>query len=141
MKNNDEINYFDAYLESRLDEWAEWLKTGNQFGLGYPKNSSFTLIQEGRVINQNKRNCYHKTVESHEQAEEIEKMMAEMSQYKPIMASCLRNYYLDQLSLRSSAKRLNISHTQFKAYVQMGKQWLAGRFNGKADKTNVNFSL
>jgi len=112
--------------------------TLDHFGLGYPKKSSFTLIQEGRVINQNKRNCYHKTVESHEQAEEIEKMMVEMARYT-IMASCLKNYYLDQLSLRISAKKLNISHTQFKAYVAMGKQWLVGRFNGTFDKTNVNF--
>ncbi|MDX2164342.1 MAG: antiterminator Q family protein [Gammaproteobacteria bacterium] len=119
-------NPMDAYLEHRLQEWAEWLKTGNFLNIGYQRQSSIAMFHEGKTINQTGKS--KASVETHEEAEEFERMVVQMAQYKPIMADCLRNYYLNQLSLRESAKKFGISHAQYGAYLQMAKQWLVGRF-------------
>ncbi len=117
----------DEYLESRLGEWAEWLRGGNHLGIGYPRQSILALILEGKFIAQKRKS--RGILETNENAEEIEKLVCEMSEYKFEMAQALRLYYLDSLSLRSSSKKLGISYTQYKNYVQLGKQWLAGRFS------------
>ena len=115
----------DAYLEARLQEWAEWLRTGNFLNIGYQRQSSIAMFSEGKSINQSGK--LKTTVDVNVEAEEIEKMITEMARYKPIMADCLRYHYLNQQSLRNSAKKLGVSHTQYKLYVQMAKQWLVGR--------------
>ncbi len=116
----------DAYLENRLQEWAECLRTGNALNIGYPRQSSIAMFSEGKSINKTRKS--KTTVDVNAQAEEIEKMISEMAQYKSIMADCLRYHYLNQQSLRNSAKTLGVSHTQYKLYVQMARIWLVGRF-------------
>ncbi len=118
-------NPFDAYLERRLQEWAEWLKTGNFLNIGYHRQSSIAMFHQGKAINQNRKS--KASVDAHEDAEEIEKMIVQMKNYKPLMADCLRHYYLSQMSLRESAKKFGISHAQYGVYLQMAKQWLIGR--------------
>jgi len=115
-------NVIDIYLESRLQEWAEWLRTGNFLNIGYQRQSSIAMFAEGKSINQTRKSKM--TVDVNLQAEEIEKMISEMAQYKSIMADCLRYHYLHQQSLRKSAKKLGILHMQYKLHVQMAKQWL-----------------
>ena|SRR5579872_3626554 len=117
----------DEYLEHRLEEWGEWLRVGNSFGLGYGKLSVIELIRQGRIVTKNKR--FYQFIETHEAAEEIENLVSEMAQYKLEMARALRFYYLDNHSLRSSSKKLGISHTRFKLCVAMAKQWLMGRMS------------
>jgi hypothetical protein len=125
----DNYEHIDDYLELRLNEWGEWLRIGNSLGIGYPRQSILALIQEGKIITKNKK--FRSIIETHENAEEIEKLVSEMAQYKLYMAQALRSYYLDSLSLRSGAKKLGISHTQYNLYVQMAKQWLVGRMSLK----------
>jgi len=121
-------NPMDVYLERRLQEWAEWLKTGNSLNIGYQRQSSIAMFHEGKTINSAGKPT--RGVETHEEAEEMEKMIAQMSRYKPIMADCLRNYYLNQLSLRNGSKRLGISHVEYRINVHMAKQWLCGKLYG-----------
>lgn len=119
-------NPVDIYLENRLQEWAEWLKSGNFLNIGYPRQSISALVMEGKSVS--KKDNFRKTVETNESAEEIEKFVVEMARYKPLMAKSLRMHYFDQLSFRRSAKKLNISYMQYNLYIQMAKQWLLGRF-------------
>jgi DNA-directed RNA polymerase specialized sigma subunit len=125
---NKNSNDIDDYLETRLLEWAEWLSTGNHFNIGYQRESSIAMFSEGKSICRNDK-AIKTNVDTNEQAEQIEKMVCEMAQYKPIMSDCLRHQYLHQKSLRDSAKKLGISHTQYKLYVQMAKLWLVGRLS------------
>jgi hypothetical protein len=118
-------NSVDVYLESRLHEWAEWLKSGNFLNIGYPRQSVSALIMEGKCIS--KKDSFRKTVEANESAEEIEKFVVEMAQYKPLVAKSLQMYYLEQLSFRQGAKKLSISYAQYSLYVQMAKSWLISR--------------
>lgn len=123
IKNEGEM---DAYIERRLQEWAEWSKTGNFLGIGYQRQSSIAMFQDGKTING--RKTHKNSLSANEGAEEMEKMIGEMAQYKPIIANCLRSYYLEQLSLRKSAKKLGISHAQYGVYLQMARSWLMARF-------------
>ena len=115
----------DDYLEARLEEWAEWLRGGNFVGIGYPRQSTLELIKAGMIYDKNKSHV--PVIQTNEEAEEMEKYICEMAEYKPIMAQALRMYYLDKLSLRSNAKKLGVSYMQFSIYIQMAKQWLLGR--------------
>jgi hypothetical protein len=115
----------DEYLESRLHEWGEWLRTGNFLGIGYPSRAIVQLIQEGKIVTREEK--FRAVLEVNESAEEIERLVAEMSAYKRQMADCLRLYYLDNIGLRRNAKKIGISYSQFKICVLMAKQWLLGR--------------
>jgi hypothetical protein len=119
------LESMDNYVEERLVEWARWYTRGNNGGLGYPKTSSITMFMQGKTISKAKRTA--KPLPTHERAEEIESFINEMHAHKPLMASAIRLHYLDHLSLRRNAGNLRISHSQFKSYISMGKQWLAGR--------------
>ena len=124
--NNNKINKIDVYLEARLQEWSEWLTIGNELNIGYHSRSSIAMFADGKISNQ-KNNYSPKSISVNEHAEEIESMIVDLAKYKPIMADCLRYHYLNQASLRVSAKKLNISYTHYKFYIQMAKQWLVGR--------------
>jgi len=123
----DRYNNFDDYLEDRLVEWGEWLRTGNYLGIGYASQSVLNLIREGKIFTRDKKFCT--VLETHEAAEEIERLVSEMAGYKLLMAQALRTYYLDSFTMRSSAKKLGVSYSKYNLYVQMAKQWLTGRLN------------
>ena len=118
-------NQLDDYLEYRLQEWGEWLNTGNFLNIGYQRQSSIAMFIDGKSINQS--NTFCKSVDINQSAEEMEKFVVEMAKYKPSMAEALRFHYLQHLSFRESAKRLNISYTQYNLYLQMAKAWLHSR--------------
>jgi hypothetical protein len=117
----------DDILEERLEEWAEWIRTGNFIGIGYPRQSTLERIRTGEIIDHSQ--AYQPQIQTNENAEEMEKYICGMAEYKPVMAQALRMYYMDKLSLRNNAKKLGVSYNQFKLYIQMGKHWLLGRLN------------
>lgn len=116
------------YVEKRLIEWAEWLTSGNAFGLGYSSCSiEYRLMTEGFILPY----TGIKPIVTNESAEEMEALVIEMAKQSPTMAKALRGYYFMCGSLRQKAKRLNISHTQLKYTIDMAHQWLAGRLSGR----------
>lgn len=119
---------FKKYIEMRLSQWAEWHCKDNRYGIGYPSCSvEYRLMIEGFIP----RNKYaNQILPSHSEAEEMEKLIKEMSCYNRTMAQAIRCHYLSNGGLRIKAKRVEVSHMQFKYYVDMAHQWLAGRFSG-----------
>ena len=63
------------------------------------------------------------------EAEEIEGLVAEIARQTPKLAQALRAQYFDKGTLPFKARKIGVSRTQFKVYVDMGKQWLAGRLS------------
>ena len=98
-------------------------------GIGYPWQSTLELIKAGMIYDKNKYRI--PVIQTNEEAEEIEKFICEMAEYKPIMAQALRMYYLDKHSLTSNSKNLKISRSQYNIYIRMAKEWLAGRLISK----------
>ncbi|WP_342221507.1 hypothetical protein [Candidatus Fukatsuia endosymbiont of Tuberolachnus salignus] len=124
-------NNFIHYLEERLYQWAEWYSRGNFSGLGYPSCSiEYRVMTEGNVF----RRPGLKPLPIHAAAEEIERLVNAMAQQNPVMVQVLRCHYFNRGSLRYKAKKLAISHTQFKNYVDMAHQWLLGRLSGRLEK-------
>lgn len=125
---------FLKYVEERLHQWAEWYSRGNFYGLGYPPYTlEYRLMTEGIVV----RTTGIKPLPSNEEAEEIENLIREMSWQNHNMALALRCQYFSSGALRIKAKKLKISHNQFKYYVDLGHQWLAGRLSAKHTKLSV----
>lgn len=118
-----------TYVERRLEEWGHWYSRGNLYGLGYPSCSiEYRLMREGIVRT---TPAGPRQTPMNENAEEIERLIQEMALQNPNMALALRHYYFNRYSLRKQAKEACMSHTQLKALVDMGKQWVVGRLSAK----------
>ncbi len=118
---------FILYIKERCYQWADWYIRGNYYGLGFPSCSlEYRLLKEGFM----RRMRSLPILQTNEGAEEIEKLVAKMSEQNYQMALVLRCHYFASGSLRRQAKYLQISHTKFKYLLDMAHQWLAGRLSG-----------
>ncbi len=117
-----------AYVERRLTEWGDWFARGNVYGLGYPPCSvEYRLMREG-IVRTNPAGQKYTPI--NENAEEIEKLVQELALQNYDLALALRDYYINQFSLRRQAKKAGISHTRLKYLLDMVKQWIVGRMTG-----------
>lgn len=122
---------FIKYVEQRLDEWATWYSSGNSYGLGFPRRSiEHILMTEGIVPTSTKPQL----LPCNEDAEEIEALVVEMGKQNNKMAYILRHHYFEPGALRAKAVCFSeihskVSYNKFKVYVDMAKQWLAGRLS------------
>lgn len=120
---------FMLYVDARITKWAEWFMRGNWYGIGYPTCSvEFRMMTEGCIL-QN-RNGPGQLL-CNEEAEEIERLVKQMAKQNPKMALALRCHYLNRGGLRIKAKLVEMSHMQFKNYVDMARYWLAGCLSNK----------
>ena len=121
-----------VYLEKRLDHWAEWILKGNQHGQGYPSKSIlYDWMKMGGVVVQAQNKP---PLPCDEDAEEIEYCVIAMYKQNPRIATALRLKYLSRSTTHQKARDLHSSDTQFKAYVQMAKQWLAGWLSARIER-------
>jgi hypothetical protein len=122
---------FSEYVESRLQEWVEWFFEDSS-GLGYPRRSmEYVLMTEGIID----KTSGARRIPSNVAAEEIEALVLEMKKQNRRMAIALRIQYFEKRKSRDRSEALGISATQFRVYVDMARQWLAGRLSAR----NNNF--
>lgn len=123
------------YIEKRLDHWAEWVLKGNWGCQGYPtKNILYDWIKMGCVLSSTKGKKAKgqlPLLPCDEEAEEIEHCIMEMHKQNPKIALALRLKYLSQGTTHQKSKSIHSSGTQFKAHVNMARQWLAGWFSAR----------
>jgi hypothetical protein len=121
-----EKNDFMNYVEKRLHHWARWYSQGNFNGLGFPsENIAYVLMTVGALI----KSTGAKPLPCDEEAEEIETLVTEMAKHNINMASALRVNYFTRKKARARSDVIDASPAQFKIYIQMAKQWLAGRLS------------
>ncbi len=126
MVNNKTL--VSEYVQRRLQEWAEWFSRGNFYGLGYPSCSiEYRLMREGSIT----KHSGSRPLPCNTEAEEIEKLVKELSEQNNNLAIALRCFYFTNGSLRVKAKNVAISHVYLKYYVDMAHQWLMGRLSAK----------
>jgi hypothetical protein len=119
---------FEHYLEARLTQWAEWYSRKQLSGLGYPSCSlEYRIMREGALI----RSTVPHPLPSNRAAEEIEQCIVELKAHNADMAYAVRCHYFQGGSLRQKARYLSVSHMQFKAYLERGRAWLAGRLSSQ----------
>lgn len=117
---------FLEYVDERLQQWAEWYSRDNLFGLGYPSCSiEYRLMTEGVIV----KTTGPKSLPSNEEAEEIELLVNEIAKQNERIALALRCQYFGHRRSRERAKSLGVSYAQFRIYVDLGRQWLAGRLS------------
>ena len=114
-------------IEKRLNVWADWIMRQNDWGLGYPKQSiEAHLMKYGNIVIQQSN---QPVLMSNPDAEEIENEISVLAKQTQILADALRVYYLTIGTMEQKAKKLNVSHAQLRIYLNMAKQWLAGRLS------------
>ncbi len=117
---------FMQYVEKRLDQWVRWFSRGNSYGIGFSSQSiEYTLMTVGIVI----KSTAQRSLPCDEEAEEIEALVVEMAKHNIKMADALRIHYFERKKSRERSDEIDLSATQFKLYVNMAKQWLAGRLS------------
>ena len=123
---NEEMDA-SAYLEKRLDHWAQWVLKGTRNNQGYPSKSIlYDWMKRGGVVIQAQNKP---PLPCDDDAEEIEYCVMQMARQRPRIALALRIQYLTQGTIRQKAKTTHLSFAQFKMDVQMAKQWLTGWFS------------
>lgn len=114
------------YIDYRLKEWANWFGRGNFYGIGYPPYSTEYKLMMG-IISEKQHGV--RVMPCNEDAEEMEKLIYEMSKQNNKMAIALRIHYLDRDKLQMQKREIGIGETKFRVYIQMARQWLAGRLS------------
>jgi hypothetical protein len=124
-KRNSEEGFMD-YIEKRLEHWARWFSSNHHYGLGFRSETiEYALMTLGTLI----KSTGIKPLPIDEEAEEIEALVTEMNKHNEKMASALRIHYFHRKKSRDRADAIQLSKSQFKNYVSMAKQWLAGRLS------------
>jgi hypothetical protein len=117
---------FATYLEYRLQEWAEWFSKGNFYGVGFPSCTVEYRLMTEALINQQSG---YKSLHCNSDAEEIELLINEMAEQNFKMALALRTQYFKKRKAQDYSSEVGVSGTRFRGFVEMGKQWLAGRLS------------
>lgn len=128
-----------AYINDRLEEWAEWTRTGLRLGLGYPACSlEYRLLREGHV-----EKGYQGLVPipEHPNAEEVDRLLCEMAAQNQKLVQAIKLYYLETGTIRQKSRKIRISHARFETYLTAARWWLAGRLaqKGKVKKLTQPF--
>jgi hypothetical protein len=118
-----------AYVECRLEEWADWYSRGCDLGLGYPRQSTIAGLLDNQGVLTKAQG--RKPLPTHERSEEIEAFIIELVQQNSRIAKALCQFYLGKGSMTQKARVLGISYAYFKMHVDMAKQWLAGRLTSQ----------
>ncbi len=122
---------FMNYVERRLDHWAKWFIQGSESNLGYHSETLLhTMITVGIVS----KGTGHQILPCDEAAEEIEKLVNEMStqsEENKKMAFALRIKYCSKKKSKEYSYDIGLGASQFSVYVLMAKQWLVGRLSGE----------
>src|SRR5947209_3669897 len=120
-------NEMEYYIETRLQEWANWYIRGSDGGLGYPRRSiEGKLIDNGGCII---RNYQSYRMDINPSAEETEKLLAEMSQYNKSLSKAVKYEYMETGTQSFKASKLGVSLAQFKLNLKIAKAWLVGRLS------------
>lgn len=113
------------YINNRLNYWAKWYTYHGDFGLGFPhKSREGQLMDNGGLVSSGSTRNY---IPSNATAEETEILVKELAKQNAKLAEALREYYFGVGNMIYKAKRLGLSTSHFKVYVDMGKYWLIGR--------------
>ena len=119
---------FMHYVEQRLEHWARWYSSGNYYGLGFHSETiEYVLMTVGVMI----KSTGLKPLPYDEGAEEIEALVTEMTKHNEKMAIMLRIHYFGNGLVSERAEKLGVSYGRFRVYVDMARQWLAGRLSAR----------
>ena len=130
--------FSDEYVESRLEEWAEWFSRGNYSGLGYPSKTLEQRLKEGGGILVEMTGPW--VPPSNRKAEEIEDLVKELAKQYPSLATVLRKKYFasSYKNLRNLAKDLGMPESTFRSHIAMAKVWLSAKLGHYIAANNFN---
>lgn len=125
------------YINERLSQWAHWYIYYADFGLGFRHKSTVgQLIDGGGVVIRSTLNY----IPSNPLAEEMEILVHELAEQNYRLADALREYYFGSGNMVCKAKRVGLSTTHFKVYVDAAKQWLIGRLSTQKPWLEIHVS-
>ncbi|WP_347251573.1 hypothetical protein [Legionella sp.] len=118
------------YINSRLEEWADWARLGANLGIGYPRCAiEYRMMTEGHVM---RRYSGLTPMPTHPSAEEVEQLVREMAALNRKMSEVITHYYLHPGGIREQARKLGMSHALFEMHLNTARWWFAGRLSSKS---------
>lgn len=122
----------NAYVEGRLQQWAEWHTRNNDNGIGYRRQSNEYLIMRDKGVMIKGTTQFY--LPTNNEAEEIERLICEFAQYSIAhgkMADALVQNYCYRGSVKQKAKDLGYTRSYFLELVGRARQWVEGRLSLK----------
>ena len=120
-------NVLDDALELLLEHWGQWVKYGNRLNLGYSKISNISLIAKNGGMNI--RGSGHRLIEDDVRAQEMERLIIELSHKYPREAEAVKRYYTSHKTKFEIANMLKISYRTLNERLRAAKIWLDGRIS------------
>jgi len=113
------------HVERCLDQWAAWVIKGEDWGLGYPRQSLEARLKAGggKLIRTGRQHY----LSDPPAVLEIDRHIVALKQFEPLLASALYCEYLIVGTQVQRARRAGMPTTQFRLRVDRAKHWLAGR--------------
>lgn len=116
-------------VEIMLEEWAKWASTDMLNGLGYSRFSNLGwLVETGGLIIHTTGPKYPP---DNPMAEEMDRWLVDLKQYKPLEADAIISYYLSGWIKEIIARKFKISVRMLEVRIKTAKTWLEGRYIGK----------
>lgn len=115
---------FDAYLETRLYEWARYYIDIEKGRVGYPKKSLIAIVMDMGILTHTPG---PKSPINNEKAEEVNYWVRKMGIIYPKYEEAIRDHcFYKHIPLKEIAKIRGVSIRTFKDRVQSAKIWLSG---------------
>lgn len=112
------------YIDLRLKDWAAWLTTPAHRSLGFPqKNLVYRMMHEGHVLIRNSSKGFE--FKDSEEAE-IDDAIQLLRRIEPNLAHIIYLEYLEPGTQLLKAKRMQLSVTQYRVWLDQARVWLYG---------------
>lgn len=110
-------------IDSRLQEWADWVLSGDGGGLGLPRRSTIDkLMKEGYGAHEHNV----RIDDMSESVLEVEQALSKLKRERPkYIRLALFFYYLQRCDNASKAKEIHMTEMQFLSAVALGHHYLA----------------
>jgi hypothetical protein len=114
-------------LESRLLHWGNWLVKTLTSGIGYPSQSTLVTALQGSP------STVAHYLPDNPDAEQIEKLVLEMSLKHKVWATVLRRHYTREngQTADSVAKALEMQPRIYSYHLSMGRRWVEKQLKQK----------
>lgn len=128
MAQSQVAQYFDCYIEERLEEWGRWARQGESAGLYYPSRSNVGKIMDSGATFIDR--SFH-GIEENPRAEEIDRLVCMYAKTHDLGAKILFIYYVQSKPRELVMSNLKITLAMFYDRMKMAKSWLEGCLSSK----------
>jgi hypothetical protein len=111
-------------IETMLETWADWARSGSRYGTEYPSVSVIGAITE--TGGHRTQTPWPKQIDSNETAEIMESWVVELGKAKPMESKVLKEYYVKRWHKDKISRVYKVSVRMLEHRIKSAKDFLLG---------------